>query len=95
MDHWNRALIPHGFEWHSHETGTGVLLQVRENRWTGTISVLLTSGERQKTNFYVEDSYDASLQKCLLYVWRALTMTDKTTFELEEALADLRRFARR
>jgi hypothetical protein len=93
MEHWKRTLIPHGFEWHSHETGTDVLLQVRENRWTRTISVLLTSGERIKTNFFVKDSYDASLQKCLLYVWRALTMTDKSTFELEEALEDLRRFA--
>lgn len=93
MEHWKRTLIPNGFEWQNLETGTDVVLQIRDNRWTGTISVLLASGERQASSFFVEDSYDASLQKCLLYVWRAFTLTDKSTFELEEALADLRRFA--
>jgi hypothetical protein len=92
MDHWQRALIPNGFEWTSYETGTGVSLQVKENRWTATMSLLLGSGEQERTCFFVEDSYDASLQKCLLYVWRALSMTDKASFDLEEALADLRRF---
>jgi hypothetical protein len=56
------------------------------------LSVSLASGEVQKTSFFAEDSYDASVQKCLLYVWRALSMTDRATFDLEEALADLRRF---
>jgi hypothetical protein len=93
MEHWKRTLIPDGFKWKSPATGTDVVLQIRDNRWKGTVSVLLASGERHSSSFFVEDSYDASLQKCLLYVWRALTLTDKSTFELQEALADLRRFA--
>jgi hypothetical protein len=56
------------------------------------MSILLTSGEREKTRFFAEDSYEASLQKCMLYAWRALSITDRATFDLEEALADLRRF---
>jgi hypothetical protein len=92
MKHWKRTLIPDGFEWQSFETGTDVVLQIKDKRWKGTISVLLASGERHTSSFFAEDSYDASLQKCLLYVWRALTLTDKSTFDLEEALADLRRF---
>jgi hypothetical protein len=92
MDHWQRTLIPNGFEWTSHETGTTVSLQVREGRWMALMAIVLASGEREKTKFFVEDGYDASLQKCLLYLWRALNMTDKSTFDLHEALADLRRF---
>jgi len=92
MEHWKRTLLPDGFEWTSLETETGVRLQIQDNRWTATLCVLLASGERDKTNFFVEDSYNASLQKCLLYVWRALSVTDRSTFDLHEALADLRRF---
>jgi hypothetical protein len=92
MDNWKRTLIPNGFEWTSDETGAGILVQVQENRWTATLSLPLVSGEKEKTNFFVEDGYDASLQKCLLYVWRALSVTDRASFDLEEALVDLRRF---
>ena len=92
MEHWKRTLIPNGFEWTSHRSRTAVLLQVNDNRWTGSMTVILASGEQEKTRFFVEDSYDASLQKCLLYVWRALSLSDKSAFDLEEALADLRRF---
>ena len=93
MDYWKRKLIPNGFEWINFETQTSVSLQVENNRWTATLSVLLASGERERTAFFVEDSYSASLQKCLMYVWRALSMVDRAGFDLEEALADLRRFA--
>ncbi len=92
MNHWKRCLIPNGFEWINHETSTGVTVQVRENRWTATLSVLLASGLREKASFFAEDTYRASLQKCLLYVWRALSITDRATFDLGEALADLTRF---
>ena len=92
MNHWTRTLIPCGFEWVSEETGTSVLMQVRDQRWTATLSLQMAVGEPERTTFFVEDGYDASLQKCLLYVWRALIMTDKSTFDLEEALADLRRY---
>ena len=94
MEHWKRNLKLNGFEWVSHQTGSSVLLQVRDNRWTATLSVLLASGERERSRFFVEDSYDASLQKCLLYVWRALSLSDRITFDLDEALADLHRFVR-
>jgi hypothetical protein len=92
VDYWKRRLIPDGFEWTSFETRTSILLQVKNNRWTATLSVLLASGERQKTSFFIEDSYNASLQKCLVYVWRVLSTMDRASFDLEEALADLRRF---
>jgi hypothetical protein len=92
MEHWKRTLKSKGFEWISYQTGSSVSLQVRDNRWTATLSVLLASGERERASFFVEDSYDASLQKCLLYVWRALCLSDRNTFDLEEALADLHRF---
>jgi hypothetical protein len=92
MQHWKRILISNGFEWINRKTQTSVLLQVRDNRWTATLSLLLASGERENSNFFVEDSYNASLEKCLLYVWRALSVTDKATFDLDEAQADLRRF---
>ena len=84
--------MPNGFEWVSEETATSVLLQIEDYRWTATIAVLLASGETERERFFVEDGYHASLQKCLLYMWRALSMTDKSTFDLDEALADLRRF---
>ena len=93
MDYWKRKLVPNGFEWTNFETQTSVSLQVENNRWTATLSVLLASGERERTAFFVEDSYNASLQKCLTYVWWALSMVDRVSFDLEEALADLRRFA--
>jgi len=89
---WRRALIDCGFEWVSEETGTHVLIQVRDQRWTATISTLTAAGEPERTSFFVEDGFDASLQKCLLYIWRAMGITDKSTFDLEEALADLRRY---
>ena len=92
MEHWKRTLIPNGFEWTSDGTSTAVSLQVADNRWTAAMTVILVSGEKEKSRFFVEDSYGASLQKCLLYVWRALSIVDKSTFELGEALADLRRF---
>lgn len=92
MEHWKRTLIPCGFEWINHETDTSVLLQVKDNRWSATLSVVLASGKKEKANFFVEDSFDASLQKCLLYVWRALSTPDRATFDLSEAVADLRRF---
>jgi hypothetical protein len=92
MDHWRRSIVPNGFEWTSDGTDTSVLLQTKDNRWTARMSVVLASGERDETRFFAEDGYYASLEKCLLYVWRALTMIDRSTFELEEALADLRRF---
>jgi hypothetical protein len=94
MDHWTRSLVPDGFRWISEETGTGVLVQVKENRWTAAIIVPLASGEREETRFFVEDGYHASLEKCLLYVWRAFSTMDKSTFDLGEALGDLRRYAR-
>ena len=92
MDLWKRTLIPSGFEWVNQETGNSVVLTMKDRRWTATFSVLLASGETENTNFFVEDGYNASLEKCLLYVWRALSLTDRETFDLEEALADLRRF---
>jgi hypothetical protein len=94
MDHWRRSLVPDGFEWTSDETGTQAVLQVKDHRWTAIVSVLLASGERESTSFFVEDRYIASLEKCLLFVWRSLILTDKSTFDLEEALEDLRRYAR-
>ena len=93
MEHWKRTLIPNGFEWTSQATHTAVALQVRDDRWTAALSVVLTSGERERNCFFVEDRYEASLQKCLLYTWRALSRTDKETFDLQEALADLCRSA--
>ena len=93
MEDWKRKLVPNGFEWTSFKTQTSVSLQVENSRWTATLSVLLASGEREGTAFFVEDSYNASLQKCLMYVWRALSLVDRASFDLEEALADLRRFA--
>ena len=92
MRHWTRVLIPYGFEWVSEETGTSVLMQIRDQRWTATLSVQKVVGEPERTRFFVEDGYDASLQKCLQYVWRALAYSDKRTFDLGEALADLRRY---
>jgi hypothetical protein len=92
MDRWKRELIPDGFVWTNAETQTSLSFQVKDNRWTATMSVLLTSGETEKASFFVEDGYDASLEKCALYVWRALSVNDRTTFDLEEAVADLRRF---
>ena len=94
MDHWQRSLVPDGFEWTSDQTGTRAVLQVKDRRWTATVSVLLASGERETSSFFVEDSYFASLEKCLLYVWRSFISTDKSTFDLDEALQDLRRYAR-
>jgi hypothetical protein len=94
MDHWKRSLIPNGFEWTSDVTGTCASLQVKDRRWTATVSVLLGSGDRESASFFVEDGYYASLEKCLLFVWRSLILTDKSTFDLEEALEDLRRYAR-
>ena len=94
MDHWKRTLLADGFEWTNEATGTNVSFQVTENRWTATASVLLASGDSDKTRFFVEDGYYASLEKCLLLVWRSLCITDKSTFDLDEALGDLRRFVR-
>jgi hypothetical protein len=93
MDHWQRELIPEGFKWIACDTATIITLQIQENRWTASVAVLLASGERERARFFVEDCFDASLQKCLLYAWRALASGDKSTFDLKEALADLRRFA--
>jgi hypothetical protein len=92
MNRWKRSLIPNGFVWTNRHTRTHILLRSRDNRWTATVSALSGAGERKKSRFFVEDSYDASLQKCLLYVWRALSVADRATFDLEESLADLRRF---
>jgi hypothetical protein len=92
MDQWRRSIVANGFEWTSDETDTNILLQTKDNRWTARMSVVLASGERAETRFFVEDGYFASLEKCLMYVWRALTLVDRSTFDLEEALADLRRF---
>ena len=94
MDHWKRTLIPNGFEWTSDVTGTCASLKVKEHRWTATVSVLMASGERENARFFVEDAYYASLEKCLLFVWRSLNLTDKSTFDLQEAVEDLRRYAR-
>jgi hypothetical protein len=92
MRHWTRVLIPFGFEWVSEVTSTSVLMQIRDQRWTATLSIQKAVGAPERTQFFVEDGYDASLQKCLLYVWRALASIDKSTFDLGEALADLRRY---
>jgi hypothetical protein len=92
MNRWKRTLVPNGFVWISYDTRTYVLLRLKDNRWTATVSVLLGAGKREKSRFFVEDGYDASLQKCLLYVQRALSVADQTMFDLEESLADLRRF---
>jgi hypothetical protein len=93
MDHWRRSWIPSGFEWISGDTGTHVTIRVKDSRWMATLSVLLASGERHTTEFFAEDSYRASLEKCLLYLWRAMIVTDKSTFDLDEAMVDLQRFA--
>ena len=93
MKHWKRNLIAEGFEWVNDQTHTCVQLQVKDGRWTARLSILLASGHRETFSFFVEDNYRASLQKCLLYVWRALSLTDRHTFDLDEAVADLRRFA--
>jgi hypothetical protein len=92
MNHWRRSSVKNGFEWTSDGTDTTVLLQTKDHRWTARISVVLASGERAETRFFAEDIYFASLEKCLTYVWQALTLIDRSTFDLEEALADLRRF---
>lgn len=93
MEHWKRNLIHEGFEWVNEQTHTRIQLQVKDGRWTARLCILLASGQRETSTFFVEDSYPASLQKCLLYVWRALSLTDRHTFDLDEAVADLRRFA--
>lgn len=92
MEHWKRQLVPQGFAWTSHETCVKVVFQMVENRWTADLIVPLASGDVEKTSFFAEDLYEASLQKCLLYVWQALGVIDRSTFDLEEALADLKRF---
>ncbi len=93
MKHWKRNLITEGFEWVNDRTHTRVQMQIADGRWTALLSVVLASGHRETFSFFVEDSYRASLQKCLLYVWRALSLTDRRTFDLDEAAADLGRFA--
>lgn len=92
MKLWTRTLIAYGFEWVSEETRTSVLIQIKDQRWTAMLSTQKAVGKPERTSFFAEDGFDASLQKCLLYVWRALAFTDKSTFDLEEALADLRRY---
>jgi hypothetical protein len=92
MEHWQRTLVPDGFKWTHTETTTSVLVQIQDNRWTAVLALRLATGETEKSRFFVEDCFDASLQKCLLYVWRALSASDRTTFDLHEAYADLRRF---
>jgi hypothetical protein len=93
MDHWTRRLVAQGFKWTSIDTGTEIVLQVKDSRWTATVSVLSESSERERTAFFAEDSFGASLEKCLLYLWQALEVIDRATFNVAEALGDLRRFA--
>jgi hypothetical protein len=92
MKYWRRIVVTSGFEWVSEGTETSVSVQLKDSRWTAKLSVVLASSEREDTRFFAEDGYYASLEKCLLYVWRALTVVDRSTFDLQEALADLRRF---
>jgi hypothetical protein len=92
MEYWKRQLVSTGFAWTSYETHVKVVFQIVENRWTAVLVVPLASGDAETTNFFAEDVYEASLQKCLLYVWQALSVIDRSTFDLEEALADLKRF---
>ncbi len=92
MRHWKRTLIPNGFVWTNRQTRAHLLLRLKDGRWTATLAVSLASGKMKKSRFFAEDGYDASLQKCLLYAWRALHLDDRATFDLAESLADLRRF---
>ncbi len=92
MRHWKRTLVPNGFVWTNRQTRAHLLLRLKDGRWTATLAVLLASGKMKKTRFFAEDGYDASLQKCLLYAWRALHLDDRATFDVAESLADLRRF---
>ncbi len=92
MRYWKRTLVPNGFVWTNRQTRTHLLLRLRAGRWTATLAVSLASGKVKKTRFFAEDGYDASLQKCLLYAWRALGMDEQATFDVTESLADLKRF---
>jgi hypothetical protein len=92
MRHWKRTLVPRGFVWTNHQSRTHLLLRLKDGRWTATLAVSLASGKLKKTRFFAEDGYDASLQKCLLYAWRALDVDDRATFDIAESLADLGRF---
>ncbi len=91
MKHWKRTLVPSGFEWVNLHNGTKLLVQVQGQRWTAVLSVY-TDAEEARSRFFAEDMFDASLQKCLLYAWRALRPLERATFDLQEAYADLRRF---
>jgi hypothetical protein len=71
---------------------THVLLRLKDNCWTATLAVSSALGKVKRTRFFAEDGYDASLQKCLLYVWRALDVDDQAAFDVAESLADLGRF---
>jgi hypothetical protein len=92
MRDWKRTLVPRGFVWTNRRSRVHVLLRLKDGRWTATLAVRLASGKLKKTRFFVEDGYEASLQKCLMYAWRALNAHDRATFDVAESLADLRRF---
>jgi hypothetical protein len=92
MRNWKRTLVPHGFVWTNRRSRVHVLLRLRDGRWTATLAARLASGQLKKTRFFAEDGYEASLQKCLLYAWRALSLGDGATFDVAESLADLGRF---
>ena len=92
MRHWKRTLVPRGFVWTNRRSRVHVLLRLKDGRWTAMLAVRLASGKLNKTRFFAEDGYEASLQKCLLYTWQALNSDDQAMFDVAESLADLRRF---